>query len=250
MNEYAEGVDDARDVDIAEGQEVMPFYIILDQSGSMSADLGTLHSAVQEIVAELRADAATDDTALLGVISFGSTARVTIPLSRLSNIESVEPLTILGGTNFSSAWETYDRAVRADTAAIKAKNGSYHRPCVFFLTDGQPDHDDRGRFRDTFLRLQGAEANKAWPYVVAYGFRDADVEVLKSIAYPDFGEKRGEYFLFKNADIKAVIAQVKHLINQTVIRASAAAASSQPNLQAARPAPASDIAHGTVDATF
>lgn len=249
MSEYAEAeynVGGGSRIDIAEGQEVMPFYLILDQSGSMYKDLGTLRQAVEQIIAELRADPETDDTALLSVISFGDSARVTIPLSRLSDITSVPELTSLGGTRFSAGWEAYDRAVKTDTAAIKAKKGTYHRPCVFFLTDGEPNDNDKD-FRQTFLKLQGKEVNRAWPYVIAYGFRDAKADVLKEIAYPNFGEKLGQYFLLKDNDAKTVIEQVKNLINQTVIRATAASAAGSPDLQAAQPAPGQNIDQGTTD---
>lgn len=232
-------------IEIAEGQEVMPFYLILDQSGSMNGDLGTLRQAVEQLVAELGADAETDDIALLGVISFGSSAQVTIPLSRLSSIRTVPQLTNLGGTNFSAAWQAYDQAFRADKKAIFAKNGHIHRPCVFFLTDGEPG--DRRQFRNVFLSTQGKDATKGWPYVVAYGFRDAPVDVLKDLAYPDIGPKRGEWFLLKDKDPKAVIEQIRHLIGQTVVQATSTNAQGQRDLKAAAPPPTANIDYGSVD---
>lgn len=232
-------------IEIAEGQEVMPFYLILDQSGSMSAELGTLRQAVEQLIAELRSDNETDDTVLLGVISFGSSAQVTIPLSQLSSIQAVPQLTVLGGTNFSEAWRMYDQVFRADKKVIRAKNGQIHRPCVFFLTDGAPS--DRHQFRNVFLSTQGKDATKGWPYVVAYGFRDARADVLKDIAYPDFGEKLGQWFLLKDNDPAAVIAQVKDLINQTIVHATSTNATGKRDLKAAQPTQTANIVHGSVD---
>ncbi|WP_454697834.1 vWA domain-containing protein [Arthrobacter humicola] len=248
MSDYTEveyNIEGGAGVEIAEGQEVMPFYLILDQSGSMNADLGTLRQAVEQLIAELRSDPETDDTALLGVISFGSSAQVTIPLSRLSSIGTVPQLTSLGGTNFSAAWHKYDEVFRADKKAIRAKNGQIHRPCVFFLTDGEPG--DRHQFRDVFLTTQGKNATKGWPYVVAYGFRTAPADVLKDIAYPDFGEKLGQWFLLKDNNAKAVIEQIKTLINQTIVQATSTNAMGQRDLQAAQPTPTANIVHGSVD---
>lgn len=245
QSEFVVNEDRSTGIDIAEGQQVMPFYLILDQSGSMDDDLDNLRQAVEQIIAKLRSDAETDDTALLGVISFGSTAHVTIPLSRLSDITAVPQLQPLGGTEYGAAWRAYDQAVRADTAQIKLQNGSFHRPCVFFLTDGEPH--DLATFRDVFLSTQGKEAFKAWPYVIAYGFRKARPEVLKELAYPNFGEKLGEYFLLRDSDPQAVIEQVKGLVNQTVLRATSANAQGKPDLRAARPAPEQNIERGTTD---
>lgn len=232
-------------IEIAEGQEVMPFYLILDQSGSMNNDLETLRKTVEQLIAELRTDPETNDTALLGVISFGSSARVTIPLSRLSSIGTVPKLTSLGGTNFSAAWQEYDLAFRTDKKAIRARNGQIHRPCVFFLTDGAPG--DRQQFRNVFLSTQGKDATKGWPYVIAYGFRDAPADVLKDLAYPDFGEKLGQWFLLKDNDPKTVIDQVKDLIHQTIFQATSTNAQGQRDLQAAQPPPTANIDHGSVD---
>lgn len=248
MSDYTEvdyNVEGGAGVEIAEGQEVMPFYLILDQSGSMDQDLGTLRQAVEQLIAELRSDAETDDTALLGVISFGSSAEVTIPLSRLSSIGSVPQLRDLGGTNYSAAWNKYDEVFRADKKAIRAKNGQIHRPCVFFLTDGAPG--DRHKFRNVFLTTQGKDATKGWPYVVAYGFRAAPEDVLKELAYPNFGEKLGQWFLLKDNDPTAVIAQVKDLINQTIVQATNTNAMGQRDLQAAQPTSTANIDHGSVD---
>lgn len=233
------------EIEIAEGQEVMPFYLILDQSGSMKYDLETLRKTVEQLIAELRTDPETNDTALLGVISFGSSARVTIPLSRLSSIGTVPPLEILGGTNYSAAWHEYDLAFRTDRQAIRKRNGQIHRPCVFFLTDGAPG--DRQQFRNVFLTTQGKDATKGWPYVIAYGFRDAPADVLKDIAYPDFGEKLGQWFLLKDDDPKTVIEQVKDLIHQTIFQATSTNAQGQRDLQAAQPSPTANVVHGSVD---
>ncbi|WP_181127905.1 MULTISPECIES: VWA domain-containing protein [unclassified Rathayibacter] len=245
MSDYAEAGLHGGGIEIAEGQEVMPFYLILDQSWSMDPDLGTLRQAVEQLIAMLRSDPETDDTAMLGVISFGDSARVTIPLSRLSSIGAVPELTSLGGTNFSAAWRAFDQAVRADKKTIFSQKGKIHRPCVFFLTDGEPG--DRGEFRNVFLSTQGKDSTKGWPYVVAYGFREAPADVLKDIAYPDFGEKLGQWFLLKDNDPKAVIDQVKSLINQTIVQATSTNAQGQRDLQAAQPTPTANIDHGSVD---
>lgn len=251
MSDYAEveyRVEAGDEIDIAEGQEVMPFYLILDQSWSMRRDLDTLRQAVEQLISELRSDPETDDSAMLGVISFGDTAQVTIPLSRLSSIGTVPQLRELGGTKFSAAWRAYDSAVQTDTAKIRAKKGRIHRPCVFFLTDGEPG--DRSAFRNVFLTTQGKDATKMWPYVVAYGFREAPAEVLKDIAYPDFGEKLGKWFLLKDRDPKAVIEQVKNLVNQTIVQATSTNAMGQRDLQAVAPLPAANVEYGSVDEVF
>lgn len=202
---------DHLELDIA-GREVVAFYLILDQSASMSGELEALRQSVNQIVAELRAHAETDDTAMLGVISFGTTAQITIPLSRLSDITAVPQLTVLGGTNFGAAWNAYDQAFHADKKAIRAKNVAMHRPLVFFLADGLPYPDDEGQFRQTFLSTLGGDATKAWPYVIAYGFRDASAPLLKDIAYPDFGETRGLWFLSRDGDPAAAVRQFASLV--------------------------------------
>ena len=242
---------------IAEGQFVMPFYLILDQSGSMQQDLGALSQKVQELIEELRKDPIADDVALLSIISFGSSAQVTLPLTRLTLAQPVS-LSNMGGTNYSSAWKTYDQAIRSAYQQIKARGASMHRPCVFFLTDGEPQ--DMGKdasgvmeFRRTFNQLQGRDAVPYWPYVVAFGFRDATQAVLEQIAYPDRGirgNKHGRWFNAKNDDISVVLEQIKNMLFATVIATSKSSTTGKPEILIENPADMSNLDAGEVDQIF
>lgn len=237
---------------LVQGQNVMPFYLILDQSGSMQQDLGTLSQKVQELIVELRKDPIADDVALLSIISFGSSAQVTLPLTRLTLAPPIGQLSNLGGTSFSSAWKTYDQAVRSDYQQIKAKGASMHRPCVFFLTDGEPfdagkDVSGVMEFRRVFNQLQGQGAIPYWPYVVAFGFRDATQAVLEQIAYPDFGKKRGKWYNAKNDDISLVLEQIKTMLYSTVIATSKSSTTGEPKILIEDPADMSNLDAGEAE---
>ncbi|WP_116282090.1 vWA domain-containing protein [Subtercola boreus] len=230
---------------VGEGQLVMPFYIIADTSGSMAGDLDALHQAVRDLIDELRRDPQTDDVAMLSVITFGTSAGVDVPLSRLSAIESVPPFVLKGGTDFSAAWKTFAVTVEQDYASIKAANGSMFRPCVFFLTDGEPA--DRATFRQTFQGLQGKDVTPRWPYVMAFGFRNAKEDVLKQLAYPDFGEKRGRWFLSDGRDASAVLQEIRQTWGATILQSTMTASSPSPSIVPAAPSASSQLQHGEVD---
>lgn len=181
-----------------EGQVVMPFYIICDVSASMSGDMAAMNAGVAELCKEIGQDPVADDLTMLSVISFGSTARTVVPLDFPTAVE-MQPLTCGGATNYTAAFQEFHRAFQADRARLKSEGKRVFRPCVFFITDGEPTSGDH---MQVFKQLLGydpetKQGNSAYPYVTPFGFRQATEATMKALAYPDFGEKRGRYFLAK-----------------------------------------------------
>jgi uncharacterized protein YegL len=179
-----------------EGQIVMPFYIVCDVSGSMCADMPLLNAGIEALREEIMKDPVADDLAMLSVIAFSDTARTVAPLDFPTALE-MSPMTCGGLTNFSAAFQEVHRAFEADRVRLKAEGKKVYRPCVFFMTDGMPTSKDhrqtlRGLFGYDPVTKQG---NPRYPYITAFGFGSATAESLRDVAYPDFGEKRGRYFL-------------------------------------------------------
>lgn len=209
-----------REQDHVLGSLVMPFYIICDTSYSMVGDIGDLNAGLRSLVAEISDDPIVDDLTMLSIITFNSNAAVAVPLSRPSNIR-VPNLVAAGGTSFSSAIRTYHDTFEGDRAALKAKGHKVYRPCVFFLTDGEPQ--DNPGFKDVFNQTLAwdpvAESgNRAFPYMVSFGFRDASFETLRAMAYPSFGEIKGRAFLAKSGEkVQDMLKSIVNALGNTVI---------------------------------
>jgi uncharacterized protein YegL len=216
------------EVDSVAGQLVMPFYIICDVSSSMTGDMGELNTALKDLVSDIMSNPVIDDLTMLSVITFGSRAQTVAPLAAPSSI-TLPQLTAGGGTNYGAAFREYHRAFEADRARLKGEGKKVYRPCVFFLSDGAPGDRD---YKQTFRSLLGydpqtRQGNKAFPYVVTFGFRDAPQQVMADLAYPDFGKSKGRWFLTRSNNVRELLRSMTSAIGNTVISSGSSASAGQ-----------------------
>jgi uncharacterized protein YegL len=226
-----------------EGQVVMPFYIICDVSASMSGDMAAMNAGVTDLCKEIGQDPVADDLTMLSIISFGSAARTVVPLNFPTAVE-MQPLTCGGATNYTAAFQEFHRAFQADRARLKSEGKRVFRPCIFFITDGEPTSGDH---LQVFRQLLGydpnnKQGNPAYPYVTPFGFRAATEMTMKSLAYPDFGEKRGRYFLAKQgSSIPEMLKAMIGMIANSVLASSNSATTGTVQFVQPKPDPGSPL---------
>lgn len=224
-----------------EGQIIMPFYIICDVSYSMKPDERELTEAFAQLVRDIQNDPVIEDLVMLSVITFNNQAQTVVPLSSPSEMQPIT-FSANGGTSYTAAFEEYNRAFEADRVKLKSQGIKVYRPCVFFLTDGGPNESD---YLAGFRRLfeydpKTKQGNRAFPYFVPFGFRDAPVDVIKSLAYPNFdGATRGRWFLSRQDKVSDVLKTIRGMLVNTVISSGQSAASGQPMIVAPTVAPGS-----------
>lgn len=201
-----------------EGQMIMPFYILCDVSGSMHGDMPALNAALAQLRSDIMSDPVVDDLTMLSVITFSTGARTVVPLAAPSEI-TLPTLTSSGTTEYGAGFREYHRAFEADRARLKAAGKKVYRPCVFLLTDGGPtDRDYLSTFRSLFTYDPATkQGNKAFPYVVTFGFRDAPEKVMRELAYPDFGSSRGKWFVARTNNVGELLKSMTSAIGKTVI---------------------------------
>ena len=205
--------------DGADGQVVMPFYLICDVSGSMWVDIPVLNAGIAALRHQIMQDPVVDDLAMLSIITFADTARTVVPLSFPTQVK-VPELTSGGLTNYGPAFREFHRAFEADRVRLKSEGKKVFRPCVFFLTDGEPTDGD---YEQVFASLLGydpvtKQGNAAYPYVTAFGLREATAETMATIAYPNFGAKPGRYFLARQGvSVSDLLKQVAGVIATSVV---------------------------------
>ena len=225
-----------RDTTAVDGQVIMPFYLLVDVSGSMSSEEAELNAAVTELVENIRKDPVVDDLVMLSVITFNHDARTVVPLDSPSSV-TVPHLSTSGGTNYGTAFAEYARAYEQDRARLRAQGMKVYRSCVFFLTDGAPN--DRN-YLETFTSLFAYDpatniGNKAFPYFVPYGFRSAPENVVRKLAYPDFGRTRGRWFLSRSNNVREVLRAMTAMLGNTVISSGQSASQGVPQIMPPTP---------------
>lgn len=159
----------------------LPFYLVIDVSGSMegtpinaiNAELPRLHRSLvtTPIVAEI---------ARLAVVSFSDSPRVDLPLSDLADVDEMPALAAGGGTSYRNVFEYLRPLIDSDHRAMKAVGWRSYRPTVFFLTDGKPTDPPERPWGSAYEGL----VDPNWvlhPNLLAFGFGDADVAVLQEI---------------------------------------------------------------------
>jgi hypothetical protein len=234
------------DMSASDGQMVMPFYLIVDVSSSMSGDVRELSAAINDMVQAILTDPVVDDLVMLSIITFNHTAATVVPLSPPSEI-TVPALQAGGGTSYGAAFHEFHRAFEEDRARLKGKGMRVYRPCAFFLTDGAPG--DSGTYLDTFRSLFSYEpeaktGNKAFPYFVPFGFRDASEGVMRSLAYPDFGRAKGRWFLSRSSKVGEVLRAMTEVIGQTALSSGQSASAGVPQIIPPQPTQGMDVQFG------
>jgi uncharacterized protein YegL len=225
-----------------EGQLVMPFYLICDVSWSMSGDMAALNDGVERLRRAIVSQPVVDDVAQICIMTFSDTARVLMPLGRMSE-KPVPKLSVEGGTVYGAAFRYLAQTIGQDTANLKQQRLKVYRPCAFFLTDGEPnDRDWHQTFTSTLTydRATG-QGMKAHPIFVPFGFRQAPENVLKQLAYP---RGSGKWYHSKNTAIEHVIAGILDIIMKTVVTAGRTASTPTPTIVQQPPAPGSGIQQG------
>ncbi|WP_026924578.1 vWA domain-containing protein [Glycomyces arizonensis] len=157
-------------------EQVLPFYVVCDESYSMENDIGALNDGLRELHAAVGSDPVVADKTRFCVIGFSDDAEVLLELSDLSEVTQMAGLTVKGGTNYGAAFTLLRDTVESDVAKLKQEGCRVYRPAAFFLSDGQPNYD----WKDEFDRVTDP-AWKARPNIVAFGFGAVDEATLAQI---------------------------------------------------------------------
>ena len=168
------------DVSVQERYSVFPFYICLDVSASMAgAPIESVNEQLPRLRASVGEDPAVAEVIRLGVVTFSDVARSVLPLCDLSLVEAVPEVAAQGRTSYAAVFELLRQVIENDYQKSRAAGDRWYRPAVIFISDGRPT-DDAERWRAALAHL----TDPAWrrrPNILAFGFGEADPEVLAEV---------------------------------------------------------------------
>src|SRR5947209_6676760 len=204
---------------------MMPFYIVCDVSWSMADDMPELNRALQDLRSAILAEPAVDDVARIGVLTFSDSARVATSLSQVSEAD-LPNLSAENGTNYGAAFQLLAQTIETDSRRLKGEGYKLYRPCAFFLTDGLPlDGDWAQTFGSTLTYdPKSGQGMKAHPIFVPFGFREADENVLKRLAFPP---DRSRWYLARSTSAADALKGILSIIVNTVLTSSRLATSGE-----------------------
>lgn len=161
------------------GLQLLPFYLVCDESGSMSGEpIDAINRSLPEVHAEIGSNPVVADKTRFCIIGFSNQASVLLPLSDLSTLTAIPKLSAGGGTNYQAAFETLKVTIDHDVQKLKADGHTVYRPAVFFLSDGHPN---RNNWQVAFQALTDPNWTSR-PNILAFGFGQADENIIRQVA--------------------------------------------------------------------
>ncbi|WP_327635296.1 VWA domain-containing protein [Kribbella sp. NBC_00482] len=160
------------------GQQVLPFYLVCDESGSMAGEpIKTINDALPKLHKEIGLNPVVSDKTQFSIIGFSDTAEVLLEMSDLSQVTGLPVLGPKGGTNFAAALQCVKEQIEQDVERLKRDGHKVYRPVVFFLTDGHANTDWKTEWQDLT-----ADTFPYRPNIVAFGIGQADETTISAVA--------------------------------------------------------------------
>lgn len=205
----------------------MPFYLLCDVSDAMRGELAALRNGIEKICDEVAARAHLDDVAYICVMTFADTANVLVSLTRMS--EAIIPgFGHARMTRYGAAFRKLAEEIADDYENLTLDGYRVYRPCVYFLTAGDPvDVDWRSTFDATLTAdpMSAAGVPRGYPIFVPFGFRDAKEETLRQLAYP---RGRSKWYHAQNHTLGDALQGILNIIMQSVLSSSSSGAAGRP----------------------
>ncbi len=171
----------ATDVEqVQTGEQVLPFYIVCDESASMAYNGGidAINNGLPDLHASIASDPLVNDKSRICLISFSDTAEVLCPLAPASDIDALPGVMEKGATSFSAAFQLLKTQIAQDIAMLRADGFQVFRPAVFFISDGEPTDSN---WQDSHRELTDKSLNPHAPNIIAFGVDRADGDTIRQV---------------------------------------------------------------------
>jgi len=161
------------------GEQILPFYIVCDESASMEYNGGidAINEGIPELHAVIASDPLVDDKARICLMTFSDDAEVLVPLSHASEIEEMPGVSAQGATSFGSAFRLLKSQIGTDISLFRADGFKVLRPTVFFMSDGEPTDD----WEQDHQALVDKSTNPHAPNIIAFGVDQANQTTIKEV---------------------------------------------------------------------
>ena len=168
---------------VAKEPRALPVFILADCSGSMSgAKINELNLALREMITAFQNVDEIRGKFQVSVITFGGTARLSLPLTDVENVHLSE-LTASGGTPMGDAFDI----VRSQIEDREIVSSRAYTPTIVLVSDGMPTDCgeeiwNSGNYQDwePLVNLQNSERCKKCQRLALGIGNDADPRMLKA----------------------------------------------------------------------
>jgi uncharacterized protein YegL len=165
----------------ATGENILPFYIVCDESGSMGPNGGidAINAALPELHSTIASDPLVSDKCRIGLITFSDSAEELMSLTNLADVVAMPGMQPRGLTNYGSVFDLLKSVISRDIANLKGQGYKVYRPAVFFITDGEPT--DVATWESSYRSLVDKNTNRHAPNIIAFGVDGADASTIGKV---------------------------------------------------------------------
>ncbi|MBO0834028.1 MAG: VWA domain-containing protein [Actinobacteria bacterium] len=157
---------------------IFPVFLLIDVSASMAGGpIEAVNAALPELKTEMLSNPTVGEIARVAVLTFSDEGRTVVPLCDLADADIPE-IKVEGGTNFAAGFRELRKAIDSGMASLP-KGTPVYRPVVFFMSDGEHVA------AEDWTAAHGQLRDKSWkfaPEIVAFGFGEANREVIRQVA--------------------------------------------------------------------
>lgn len=208
--------------------QLLPVYVLADESASMHTNIAELNEGMASLHEALLGEPMAAAKVRFSVLGFSHDVAVRLHLADLRSVSGLPSLVSRGATDYAAAFETLLSGLPADVATLKAQQYQVHRPAVFFLSDGQPSHDN---WRHAHRRLIDRAITPAAPNIIACGIGDAEAQTILEVATsPEFA-----FVAIKGADVGQAISKFCTALTRSIVASGRSLNSASPELVVDRP---------------
>ena len=162
------------------GQQVLPFYLVCDESASMLTNGGidAINNSLPELHDAVASDPLVNDKTRISMIAFSDDAELLVPLTPAADIENLPGVAERGATNYKAAFELLQSQISSDIASLKSNGYQVLRPAVFFISDGEPTYDG---WQQSHKNLTDKSSNPHAPNIIAFGVDQAEAQTMAQV---------------------------------------------------------------------
>lgn len=168
-------------------REVLPFYMVCDESESMGpiGGITALNQALPDIHAEIASNPLVAEICLISLITFADTAEELMQLTKLSDVDAMPGMQARGACKYGPAFTLLREIIHRDVADLKYHSVKVFRPAVFFMTAGEPtdDPDWEIAYRSLmdWTNFRNLPNTTNYPQIIAFGVNEANPSVIGKI---------------------------------------------------------------------
>lgn len=208
---------------------VLPVYVVADESLSMSPVVGELNAGLAALHRALLREPMAAAKVRFTILGFSDDVQIRLSLADLRTEAALPTLSTRSGTRYSAAFDALGDQLPKDIDDLKAAGYAVYRPAVFFLTDGQPN--DEPEWRTSYAKLTNREITKAAPNIIACGIGEAQARTIVDIATrPEFA-----FVATPGTELGLAIAEFSVALTRSIVASARAAADGKTELVVERP---------------